>query len=559
VIAKHIPSRKGGAGFEGLARYVVNARNGIDPASWERLGAYILDENGQGEKVAWARVTNCQSDDPGWAVKEILATQVRNTRSGPDRSYHLVVSFPEGERPSREQIEDIEDRLCEAAGFAMHQRVSAVHQNTDNWHLHVAINKVHPTSFRNVTPVRDHFRLQQACAELEVKHGLTREPHTTEPEQTRERKARGRAAAFEAEHGGQSFLAWTQEHAGAAMLAARDAGKGWQAVHQVAGALDLDVKLRGAGLVIGHRSGGRLHVKASDVDRGLAFKAMVEKLGAFEPPARESAQVAEKRYERPTGSGPLYETFQRERAAALAARTAVLDRVKARHAAYAEELAAWYRQRMRHEHAQHLRGALRQEGFRHIAEEREKDRVARIEREREERRQARSATPIPSWQTWLETQAAAGNEAALAALRSRQRRAQRLGADVLTAENADKARHVVHRHMQPAIRRDGRVIYRVRDGGLVSDEAEQVRVPQCTAAAAFLALELAADRFGSRPLLVNGSDGFRGQLASLAGMEGMRVTFADPLLERQRNVALVARQRSAALARDKDKGHDLGR
>jgi hypothetical protein len=84
-------------------------------------------------------------------------------------------------------------------------------------------------------------------------------------------------------------------------------------------------------------------------------------------------------------------------------------------------------------------------------------------------------------------------------------------------------------------------------------------VPQCTAAAAFLALELAADRFGSRPLLVNGTDGFRGQLASLAGMEGMRVTFADPLLERQRSVALVARQRSAALARDKDKGHDLER
>jgi len=47
-----------------------------------------------------------------------------------------------------------------ALGFGEHQRVSAVHQNTDHWHLHVAINKVHPTTLRNVTPIRDHYRLQ---------------------------------------------------------------------------------------------------------------------------------------------------------------------------------------------------------------------------------------------------------------------------------------------------------------------------------------------------------------------------------------------------------------
>ncbi len=63
----------------------------------------------EGEKVAWARATNCRTDDPGWAVKEILLTQARNTRSRSDKSYHLVVSFPEGEKPTRTQIEDIED------------------------------------------------------------------------------------------------------------------------------------------------------------------------------------------------------------------------------------------------------------------------------------------------------------------------------------------------------------------------------------------------------------------------------------------------------------------
>jgi hypothetical protein len=539
MIAKRILSPNGGSGYQRLSGYVLNVsqehRVTTDPASWTRLGAYILDTGHAGEKVAWARATNCGSDDPGWAVKDILATQAQNTRSKSDKSYHLVVSFPEGERPTRDQIEDIEDRLCGALGYGDHQRVSAVHQNTDNWHLHIAINKVHPKTLRNVTPIRDHFLLQAECADLEIRHGLTKEPHTLDPRQARENKARGRAADFEARHGGQSFQVWTRERAGPALIAARDAGKGWQTVHQVAAALDLTVKLRGAGLVIGHKSDSRLHVKASDVDRGLSLKAMTDQLGPFEPPGQAAqAEKPQGRYQRPTPSGDLYEAFKRERDAAIRAREAASVDLTARHRAYARELAAWYRGRIRQEHAQGLKGAVRRESFQHIADEREQDRLARMERERDERRQVRDNHKMPHWQGYLEAEAAKGSEDALRALRSRQRRTQRLEDEILTAQDAAEARHVVHQHMKPAVRRDGRVVYRVTDGGVVSDEAEQVRVPQSTAAAAFLALSLASDRFGTRPLVVKGSDEFRSQVARVAGIEGMGVTFADPALERQR-------------------------
>lgn len=542
MIAKRVLTPKGGSGYQRLSGYVLNVRQehreAIDPASWTRLGAYILDTPHDGEKVAWARATNCGNDDPGWAVKHILSVQERNTRSKSDKSYHLVVSFPEGERPTRAQVEDIEDRLCDALGFGEHQRVSAVHQNTDNWHLHVAINKVHPVTLRNVTPIRDHFRLQAACLELEIKHGLTQEPHTVDFAQSRERKARGRAADFEARHGGQSFLAWTQEHARPALLAALGAGQGeWQAMHQVAATYGLELKLRGAGLVISHRSDSRLHVKASDVDRGLSLKALTDRLGPFQP-SGEQVQAAKPRtrYERPTQSGSLYEAFQREREGSVRARDVAIAELAERHRAYGRELTSWYRQRLRQERTQGLKGALRRESFQHIAAEREKDRKARVEREREERRQARAAHSIPNWQGYLEAEAANGNEQALAALRSRQRRTRQLETEVLTAENADRARHVVHRHMKPAVRRDGRVIYRVTDGGIVSDEAAHVRVPQPTTAAAFLALMLAADRFGDRPLIVRGTQAFRHQIATVAAIEGMSVRFADPALEHVRTI-----------------------
>lgn len=557
MIAKRILTAKGGSGYQRLSGYVLNVRpehrEATDPASWTRLGAYILDTSHAGEKVAWARAANCGHDDPGWAVKHILSTQAQNTRSRSDKGYHLVVSFPEGERPSREQIEDIEDRLCDALGFSAHQRVSAVHQNTDNWHLHVAINKVHPETLRNVTPVRDHFRLQAACAELEIRHGLTREPHTVDYAQSRERKARGRAAEFEARHGGQSFLSWTRARAGPALLAAMASGQGWQAVHQVAATFDLDVKLRGAGLVISHRSDRRLHVKASDVDRGLSLKAMTDRLGPFAPPGETAgAEQPHTRYARPARDGDLYKSFQHERDAAVRARDAALGDLRAKHLAYGREVTAWYRERLRREHALGLKGVLRRDGLRHIVEERDKDRTSRIARERQERHDVRVAHPIPHWQGFLEAEAAKGNERALAALRSRQRRAQRVEDEVLTAADARQARHIVHGHMRPAIRRDGRVIYRVNDGGVVSDEAAQVRVLQPTTAAAFLAVSLAADRFGPRALIVRGTDAFRHQVAKAAGLEGMSVTFADPVLERQR----VQSQRAIVQTHNRGRGRE---
>ncbi|MDT7953488.1 MAG: LPD7 domain-containing protein, partial [Acetobacteraceae bacterium] len=405
--------------------------------------------------------------------------------------------------------------------------------------------KIHPATFRNVTPVRDHYRLQEACAELEIRHGLTREPHTVDPRQSadrRQRKARGRAADFEAQHGGQSFGTWVRAQATTALLAARDSGKGWPELHRVAAIYDLEIKSRGAGLVIGHRGDGRLHVKASDVDRGLSMRALTAALGPFKAPGRQGPEEpAQTHYAKPIGSGPLYEAFQHERAAAVAAREAATKALREQHAAYGRKLRDYHRRRLRRERLTGLRGTLRRDSFQHIAEQRTRDHAERKAREAEERRQVRARHTIPNWQGFLEAEAGRGNEAALRALRARQQQRERVETELLEAADAGEARHIVHQHLRPAIRRDGRVVYRVADGGLVSDEARQVRVNQVTTGAAFLALTLAAERFGTRPLNVQGTDDFRRQVAQLAGIEGLGVTFADAGLERQRQTAVITR------------------
>jgi len=539
VIARRIPSPKGGGGFAQLGAYVLDAKTTDDPGSWTRLTEYILDTDRAGEKVAWSRVTNCQSDDPGWAVKEILATQAQNTRSRSDKNYHLVVSFPEGEKPTRAQLDDIEDSICGAIGFAGHQRISAVHQNTDNWHLHVAINKVRPHTLLNVEPWYDHYRLQEICAELEIRHGLTRTNHGSEAK----RRQRGRAGDFEAHQGGVSFLRWIREEIRPALLEARERGD-WQPLHIALARCGLEIKPRGAGLVIGRRGDSRLHVKASDVDRRLSMQSLTAALGPYQPPGeRARQQGTDVAYDpgTPKRSGAVYEAFRKERDRVLQERVAALAGLSVRHRAYAEQLRAWYRERFRQERSSGLIGALRRDALQHLRGNQREDRTTRIRREAKERHDVRARYRIPTWQGWLEAEAARGNEEALAALRSRVRQRELVTAQLLAAESADEARHVIRRHLRPAIRRDGRVIYQLSDGGAVSDEARLVRVSQVTDGAAFFALSLASDRFGPRPLVVRGTDEFRRQVAVLAGQKALAVTFADPKLEAKRVIAALQR------------------
>ena len=559
MITKRIMSGQGGDGYQRLAGYVLNVSSqhrSADPACWTRLNAYVVGTERAGEKVAWERATNCLGDDPGWAVKEILATQARNRRGRADHSYHLVVSFPDGEQPSRAQFEDIEDRLCAALEYDEHQRISAVHQNTDNWHLHVAINRVHPRTFRNFKPLYDYYRLQSAAVELEIRHGLQRTPHTTE-RRAREDNAtiKGRASSFEAYQGRPSFLRWVRETAAPTLVDARDGGRGWQGLHDAAARFDLEIKPYGSGLVIGHRNVRRLWLKASSVDHGLSFWAVTDALGAFEPPAHGTRAPTITSYATPAPSGPLYDAFRQAQVSAIAARTAAVAKLHEQHPDEAPQLTPYDRDRFRDERLTGIGGPLKRDVFQDRADQPRKDHGEAARREAYERRRVRAQHPIPTWQGYLETEASNGNETALAALRDRVLYRARTNGPRLEAEDAGDGRHIIHVHLRPRVRRDGRVIYRTADGGVVTDAARSICISDVTQGAVLLALSMALDRFGQRPLRVSGTDDFRAQVAALAGIQGLSVRFADESLEGQR--ASAQRRHSTATEHKPGHAHSL--
>ena len=358
MIAKAITRTTKGQGFRGLARYVANDRKmAAVPGGWGAAAAYIADEGRSGAKVApgSVRLTNCASETLGEAVIEIELTQAQARRGKAEKTYHLVVAFPAGEVPMREQLEDIEDELTRAIGLGDHQRMSAVHTDKDHLHFHVAINKVHPESFRTVTPHQDKNKLMRACAQLEVKHGLT-QTHGERVQGAGGAAPAGRAADMEAHSGQESLLRFARETAKANLLAASAAGKGWQDPHDAAASHGLEVLQRGAGVVFGVPGKPKVSVKASDVDRELSAKALTGRLGPFQA----DAKAAERRqapggYERrPKERDPavdeLVARFKGDREEKQKARVAELEEVRARHTRYRAELRQKSVDRRRHAH-----------------------------------------------------------------------------------------------------------------------------------------------------------------------------------------------------------------
>ena len=86
---------------------------------------------------------------------------------------HWVASWPEDEQPTPEQVEELLDVFLEQLGLEKHQVVAALHRDTDNIHLHIAINKVNPETYLVVKPAKGWWKeaAQRTVAIIEHRQG----------------------------------------------------------------------------------------------------------------------------------------------------------------------------------------------------------------------------------------------------------------------------------------------------------------------------------------------------------------------------------------------------
>ncbi|NTV09483.1 MAG: relaxase/mobilization nuclease domain-containing protein [Zoogloea sp.] len=304
MIAKHVPMRSlGKSDFAGLAKYITDAQS-----KDHRLGLVLL--------------TNCAAATLPVAIEEVLATQYINTRAKSDKTYHLIVSFRTGEQPSADTLKAIEERISAGLGYGEHQRVSAVHNDTDNLHVHIAINKIHPTRHTIHEPYYPHRTLAELCEVLERDYNLERDNHV--PSQ---RGAAARAADMERHAGVESLVGWIKREC----LEEIRGATSWAELHQVMRDNGLELRARGNGLVI--EAGDGTSVKASTLARDLSKSALEARLGGFEAaPERREAQVKRSYRKDPVrlriDTTELYAKYKDEQKTLTAARAEALAKAK---------------------------------------------------------------------------------------------------------------------------------------------------------------------------------------------------------------------------------------
>jgi len=289
VIGKKIPNRFPASGkashIEGLANYIVSPEK----------------ENGT-EKCVYSGSRGFLTDEFSSRKAEMIALAEEALRSR-DPVEHYVLSWREGERPTPAHIEKAVDLLLDEFRMKDHQCLYGLHQDTDNFHLHIMLNRTDPLSGRaaRINKGFDIEALHRAVAQIEHEQGWSREENgryvvsnegivrSESPEKEKVRKP-SRIRDAERRTGEKSSLSFAQERVPAIAREAAD----WQDFHGRLADQGMEYRLRGAGAIL---LVGETPVKPSEVDRTLGLSSLKKRWGAFEPPGpnieKKAAQAPE--------------------------------------------------------------------------------------------------------------------------------------------------------------------------------------------------------------------------------------------------------------------------
>ncbi len=519
MIAKHIPI------------------NSVSKSSFAGLVNYILDTQNKTERIGIVRSVNCFSDRADCVVAEVLNTQQMNSRATSDKTYHLVVSFRDDEL-SEEVLKKVEDQLCDGLGFGEHQRLSVVHHDTDHLHMHIAINKIHPSRLTIHNPHYDYKTIGELCENLEQEFGLTPDNH-----ETKTRGAQSKESNIEFKAGSESLIGWMKQEC----LEQIQSAASWTELHQVLGDHGIELKVRGNGFVFVSSNG--VGVKASSVDRSLSKANLIKKLGDYvknnsdldvdeniktstktDTSSKDSKHYEKKPLHSKQDTKELYAQYKKEQDdAAINGKNEWIElRDKKNKAIDSAMVNARFRLLV----IKNLdAGRFSKKIMYAAANERTKKRLDSINADYKQAYQSSKAKhKRMDWLSWLVKESAQGNKEALAVLRSRKN--YKSQENNISGTKQDDDSHNNSDFIE-TITKTGTVIYNagstaIRDGGnklVIFGNVAKDKIVE--------ALKEAIKKFGNK-LTINGTDSFREKVVQVVVAKNLDVTFDDEALEKRR-------------------------
>jgi len=505
-------------------------------SSFSGLVNYITDEQNKQERVGKVRISNCNSVDPTWAIQEVLATQAKNQRAKGDKTYHVLISFAPGENPSEALLKTIEDRVISSIGLKDHQRISAMHHDTDNLHIHVAINKIHPKTLNMIEPYRAYKAFAEVASKLEIEHGLQLTNH-----QTRKGLSENLADDMEQHSGIESFINWMKRNCRAQI----DGAKDWTALHQILAQHGIIMRVKANGFVFCNDKG--LTIKASSVSRGFSKHSLASKLGAFTPAAfdGEIQKQTIYRYEplnKNVIGSALYARYQYDMTHGKATFSTKLKHLREAKFRLIEKTKK--RARIKRSALKLMSASRTQKKYMYqqISKTLLKDLEAIRGNYTTERKHLVDAHKNKTWADWLRQKAQKGDHEALTAMRYRNRKNQGKytlsgASTALTAFSLTDFEHV------DSITKEGTEIYKF-DKTVVKNNGKEIQISKGTSIAALKqAIDMAKQSYGDC-IRVNGSPLFKTIVLHMVVQNNITITFADPDMEAQRQKLISEQEKN---------------
>ena len=278
-------------------------------------------------------------DSPETAAVEMEALAIENERCK-SPAFHFILSWREMESPTKEQVDEAVKIALTELDLQDCQALWALQSDTDNLHVHVAVNRISPETYRAIHPAGGWTKkaLERAARKIETAQGWEIEQsgryEVDENGGIRERRAEEqktpevsqKARDIEAHTGQESFERIAKKETASILRTAVS----WDDLHRRLAEQGFTLERKGKGAVL---CSGSSFIKLSTVSRECSLSKLEARLGDFKE-RDKTILVAQKNWgsakekDETDDDKSLWQRYNAERTAYLEAKSKAIENLR---------------------------------------------------------------------------------------------------------------------------------------------------------------------------------------------------------------------------------------
>ena len=269
------------------------------------------------------------------AAVEMESLAMENVRCK-SPAFHFILSWRSDESPTNEQVDEAVSIALKELDLSGCQAVWGLQSDTDNLHVHVAVNRVSPETFKAVKPAGGWTKkaLEKAARKIEIVQGWDVEHsgrysvdefgniHEKNASEIIQPEVSQIARDIEAHTGCESF----ERSAKREIAPILSRVLSWDELHRELAEHGYSFEKRGNGAVI---CSGEKYIKLSKISRESSLSKLEQRLGKYQERDDKTVHVLERRKAVPLSpEKSSWETYRNERDIYLRAKTQALKNLR---------------------------------------------------------------------------------------------------------------------------------------------------------------------------------------------------------------------------------------